>query len=190
MACAHARRQAVFSCRRVGFAVDFSFSRRREAAKEGAASPPLVLLVPVRIPDPLIVSLRLVALVGAVAAVAVRAGCGLPVHDAGHIGDEAPEHDLRRYAIGLAQLDEFDRQFDCEFVFAFHDVLLRVIQPSTRALFAVTSQRRVAAGSRARSGVAQRSFTLDAASTALCSVANSGSLLHTSRVCLSLLGCS
>jgi len=39
----------------------------------------------------------------------------------------------------------------------------------------VIAQRRVAAGSRERSGAAQRSFTLDAASTALRSVANSGS---------------
>ena len=46
----------------------------------------------------------------------------------------------------------------------------------------MTSQRRVAAGSRARSGVARRSFTLDAASTALCSVANSGSHHTTPRL--------
>ena len=110
-----------------------------------------------RVTDPLVVSLRHVALVRAVAAVAVRAGRCLPVHDAGQVGDEAPEHDLRRYAIGLAQLDEFDGQFDTEFVFAFHDVLLVI----DTALDASAVCGVPAAPSRSRVKGAQRRSTAE-----------------------------
>ena len=83
--------------------------------KRGGKAAPSGLAFPVRIADPLVVLLRHAALVRAVAAVAVCTGVCGPAHDAGHVGDEAHEHDLRRDAIAFAQFDELDRQFDREF---------------------------------------------------------------------------
>ena len=61
------------------------------------------------ITDPLVVGLRHVALVGAVAAVAVSARGAGPIDDAGQIGNEAAEHGFRRDAIGDTQVDELGR---------------------------------------------------------------------------------
>ena len=90
---------------------------------KGRQRRPLCLALPVRIPGALVISLRHVAFVRAVAGITVTARIGYPIHDAGEVADETLQYGFRRDAITRAQFERITS-----------DLLDRLVPPTRQAL--------------------------------------------------------